>query len=220
MTRNSTVLAGTDRAVSDLSGLSDADLAEALTRALLSRPSLNTPARDELLALIQLNLSAPTVMAGIQHAAWDRHAALSPIAGAASGAQTSRLLRIEGEARAAVLTHPMLTAADVAQQVNASSRNVRDAASLLRRQSRIVGVAQGNRYVYPAFQFDHRTGIVRPIVAEINMLLGSAEDPWGVASWWLTPADRLTDGRSPADEAAVGHDETVRLLAADILDSD
>ena len=36
----------------------------------------------------------------------------------------------------------------------------------------------------------------------MNELLGAAADPWGVASWWLTPSTRLPKGQTPADLAA------------------
>jgi hypothetical protein len=36
----------------------------------------------------------------------------------------------------------------------------------------------------PAFQFGP-DGAAKPVVAEINLLLDAAGDPWGVADWWL-----------------------------------
>ncbi|MFF4098835.1 hypothetical protein [Streptomyces sp. NPDC001903] len=38
----------------------------------------------------------------------------------------------------------------------------------------------------PAFQFT-AGGRVRPVVREVNLLLGAAADPWGAADWWLSP---------------------------------
>ncbi|MDW8805819.1 DUF3168 domain-containing protein [Streptomyces scabiei] len=38
----------------------------------------------------------------------------------------------------------------------------------------------------PAFQFDG-SGRPRDVVVAVNRLLGAAEDPWGVADWWLGP---------------------------------
>ncbi|MDH6287199.1 hypothetical protein [Rhodococcus opacus] len=46
------------------------------------------------------------------------------------------------------------------------------------------------------------TASVRDTVAAINAALGAAADPWGVASWWLTPSTRLREGQTPADLAA------------------
>jgi hypothetical protein len=61
------------------------------------------------------------------------------------------------------------------------------------------------RVVLPAFQFG-QDGSPVPVVAEVNLLLGAAGDPWGVADWWLgqnlwlngAPADLL--GRVPDAE--------------------
>ncbi|MFJ9892760.1 DUF3168 domain-containing protein [Streptomyces sp. NPDC091280] len=38
----------------------------------------------------------------------------------------------------------------------------------------------------PAFQFDG-SGRPRDVVVAVNRMLGAAEDPWGVADWWLGP---------------------------------
>jgi hypothetical protein len=43
----------------------------------------------------------------------------------------------------------------------------------------------GDRFV-PSFQLDGG-GVPRPEVLEINQRLGSREDPWHAALWWLTP---------------------------------
>lgn len=204
-----------DRAVANLSALDDAQFVETLVRALSSRTAWDSPARDDLLALIQLSSSARAVMSGVERALLDGVLSAIPRPGDAS-----RMLRVEAEARAAVLTHPMLSAPEVADVLGTSSRNTRDVASALRRNGQVVGIPQANRFLYPAFQFDARARRVRPVVAEVNALLAAIGDPWGVASWWLSPSGRLPQGRSPADEAAAGHDATVRDLAADVTDSD
>ncbi|MFJ3921979.1 hypothetical protein [Streptomyces sp. NPDC090022] len=38
----------------------------------------------------------------------------------------------------------------------------------------------------PSFQFT-AGGRPRPVVREVNLLLGAGQDPWGVADWWLSP---------------------------------
>lgn len=63
----------------------------------------------------------------------------------------------------------------------------------------------------PSFQFTP-TGEARPLVLEINILLGVAEDPWGVADWWLSPNTWLTG--VPAD--LLDNVEENRLRAAAI----
>ena len=70
------------------------------------------------------------------------------------------------------------------------------ACSRLRRNGVVVGLKVNGSYQYPAFQFDHHEGRVRPIVAKVNVQLNAAGDPWGVASWWLSPSTR-PDHASP-----------------------
>ncbi|MCB5181306.1 hypothetical protein [Streptomyces antimicrobicus] len=44
----------------------------------------------------------------------------------------------------------------------------------------------------PVFQFAP-DGRVRPVVREVNLLLGADRDPWGAADWWLSPHPGLGD---------------------------
>ncbi|GAA1397547.1 hypothetical protein GCM10009639_35130 [Kitasatospora putterlickiae] len=37
----------------------------------------------------------------------------------------------------------------------------------------------------PSFQFDDASGRPLPVVVAVNRLLDAADDPWGVADWWL-----------------------------------
>lgn len=61
----------------------------------------------------------------------------------------------------------------------------------------------------PAFQFDG-TGRPREVVVAVNRMLGAAEDPWGVADWWLGPNPWLA--ATPA--ALLGKGLDGQLLAA------
>ncbi|MCH0565770.1 DUF3168 domain-containing protein [Streptomyces sp. MUM 136J] len=61
----------------------------------------------------------------------------------------------------------------------------------------------------PAFQFD-REGRPRDVVVAVNRMLGAAEDPWGVADWWLGPNPWLAT--APALLLGAGLDG--QLLAA------
>ncbi len=61
----------------------------------------------------------------------------------------------------------------------------------------------------PMFQFNPHGEPLGEVV-EVNAVLGAANDPWGVASWWLTPhatlqaipADAVRTGRGPDVVAA------------------
>ncbi|WP_018505658.1 hypothetical protein [Parafrankia discariae] len=72
-------------------------------------------------------------------------------------------------------------------------------------------VTPGGETRLPAFQFDD-LGRAVDVVARINRALGAAEDPWGVADWWLGPNSLLN--AVPADIVTAGAGAGGRLLAA------
>jgi hypothetical protein len=88
------------------------------------------------------------------------------------------------------------------------------AATLLIKEQREKGILielrDRNRAVYPAFQINPAKGTLYPEVEEVNAILGAATDPWGAASWWLTPHGRL--GAVPA--TLVGTRQSTKLAAA------
>lgn len=108
----------------------------------------------------------------------------------------SRQARIAGEAIATIWDEPMLEphAAAVALGVKPSNR---EKVRSYRDRSWLLGLPHGRGYVYPAFQFDPRRKDVHTEVREANMLLRASEDPWGVASWWISLNARL--GARPCD---------------------
>ncbi len=115
-----------------------------------------------------------------------------------------------------VLGTPMYRSAAVAEALGRTGSNARQAASTLRRQGGLLGLEHGNRYLYPAFQFDLQRHRIHPIVAEINRVLDAVGDPWGVTSWWISDNARL-GGQAPAD--LIGdRDGDLRDLAAGELD--
>lgn len=121
-----------------------------------------------------------------------------------------RDLEIRVAARRAVLAVDLLDSRAVAELVGAAGTNRRDAASELRRRGTVVGVpVSGRRYAYPAFQFDPVEQGVIGEVAAVNVHLGAAEDPWGVASWWVSAHPRL-DGLAPRE--LLGTDRAADLL--------
>jgi hypothetical protein len=76
-----------------------------------------------------------------------------------------------------------------------------------------VGVLVLDRWLEswaPAFQFE-ADGRVSNAVAEVNRVLGADSDPWGVASWWLSPHASL--GAIPADAVKAGLEEEVLAAA-------
>lgn len=105
---------------------------------------------------------------------------------------------IRTEARRIVLDQPMITAEAVARGLGSHSVNPRQYANTKRRRGELLGLPIRNRFLFPAFQFDFERSRIVPVVSEVNRLLGAAEDPWGVASWWFSPNGWLHSDR-PAD---------------------
>jgi hypothetical protein len=108
-----------------------------------------------------------------------------------------RIARVRGQAQAQILSEPMYEADVVARVLGSSSTNPREYARQVRRRRGVIALRFGNRFVFPAFQFDPERHEVRPVVAEVNGLLGAEEDPWAVASFWFAP-DHYLNAR-PAD---------------------
>ncbi|MBN4926890.1 hypothetical protein IEU95_08610 [Hoyosella rhizosphaerae] len=81
----------------------------------------------------------------------------------------------------------------------------RSAIKNLRDAGKLIGLPVGKRpdYLYPVFQFDVAQCRVRPVVAYTNQLIMANEDPYGSATWWITPTD-LLDGVSPLDALNAG----------------
>lgn len=115
-----------------------------------------------------------------------------------SAADITRESSVRGLARARIFDEELLAASAVSVLLGSRSKNPRQYANKLRLRGEIVGVPHRNQYLYPAFQFDADAHAVWPAAREINVLLGAASDPWGVASWWIGPSGFL-GGRAPKD---------------------
>lgn len=105
-------------------------------------------------------------------------------------------VRIASEAIADIWQERVLEPGEVALALGAKKSN-REKVSALRKRSWLLGLPRGHAYLYPAFQIDVSRREVYPEVREINEVLDAVEDPWGVASWWISTNDRL--GGRPAD---------------------
>ncbi|HET9197265.1 MAG TPA: hypothetical protein VFN92_03305 [Solirubrobacterales bacterium] len=74
----------------------------------------------------------------------------------------------------------------------------------------VIALEREGEWLAPAFQFAADME-VDPGVAEVNALLDASEDPWGAASWWLTPHAALH--AIPADALRIGLGEVVLAAA-------
>jgi len=77
--------------------------------------------------------------------------------------------------------------------------------------SAVIVLERAGERLAPAFQFAGEEAEVAPGVEEVNRLLGASEDPWGAASWWLTPHAALH--AIPADALRAGEGEIVLAAA-------
>lgn len=111
-----------------------------------------------------------------------------------------RIARVRGQAHANVLSEPMLDASGLAAALGSTSSNPREFARMARMRPGLLSLRRGNRFLFPAFQFDLARGRIWPIVAEVNTELDSAREPWATASFWFT-MDSVLGGR-PADRVA------------------
>ncbi|MCL6550080.1 MAG: hypothetical protein K6T37_03570 [Acidothermus cellulolyticus] len=195
-----------------LARLDDATLVGLIDNVLASRPSLRA-VRDEVVTYLRLGGGADSVT--------DATVRLLLEAAQPSPRTLTAQLRREAEARAWLLRGDLLEARDVADLLGSTGRNRRQTASALRKAGKLLGLEDRGRVYYPAFQIDATRGQVRPIVAELNQQLGAAVDPWGVASWWLTPHARLPRGKRPADLAVSSRprdEQTLRDLARSVAE--
>jgi len=112
-------------------------------------------------------------------------------------------------AEAGLWKWPMLTTGDAATALGAKSSN-RERIRSLRTSSQLLALPRGAaRFLYPAFQFDGARRELRPVVAKVNQLLGAARDPWGVASWWVSPNGWLPRSSRPVDLLGKGRDDAI-----------
>lgn len=120
--------------------------------------------------------------------------------------------RLQGEAMQTIWREPMLEPKDAAVALGAKATN-REKVRQYRERSWLLGLPSGRGYLYPAFQFDHERRDVFTEVRAVNERLEAANDPWGVASWWISRHARL--GARPADLAGTDRgDELVAVAAA------
>jgi hypothetical protein len=78
-------------------------------------------------------------------------------------------------------------------------------------QLALVILERDGEHLAPIFQFEGEDSRPAAGVEEVNRLLGALDDPWGAASWWLTPHASLHV--IPADALRAGEAETVTAAA-------
>lgn len=127
--------------------------------------------------------------------------------------RAEKLERIYQDIRTAL---DLVTAVEVAELLGVDTPRQGATVDGLRSDGGLIGLPdRDGNILYPAFQIDRYRHRVHPVVAHANRALHAGIDPYGVASWWLTPTDIL-DGNSPLDELGFG---SLTVIAVDnILD--
>ncbi len=77
------------------------------------------------------------------------------------------------------------------------------------------GNYNGVRDAFPAFQFNENARCLHTHVVTINKLLAAGNDPWGVASWWLSPNGRLENKVTPASLLGTSEGDEVLVKLAE-----
>jgi len=192
-----------DRARETIHALSDDDLVGLLADEFSRRPHLR-PVRDDVTALLAMSPALALAQ---------ERAVTNPAAAAV--ARTRIVTSVLG---ALIDEYEMLDSTAVSRVLGKATTS-RNTASRLAATGTVIALPAGGHKLYPAFQFDAERRQVRPIVAEINTALGAKTDPWGTASWWLSPTAFADDPRSPAELAVTGgYEQELRDMADDLLE--
>jgi hypothetical protein len=180
------------------------ELLEAATRRATSGKLSATETADLVDVLIRTSLGVSEDVAvelvGVIHAAVATARLPTKVARIPSALITAAELMEEALQRGTfqdrIYQQKMVDADSASQLLGSTSSNLRQYANKQRLDSVLLGVPYKNSYLYPAFQFDVGRKRVIPVVERVNKLLEANKDPWGVASWWTTPSERL-NGRCP-----------------------
>ncbi|MFD9667157.1 hypothetical protein ACFWAY_37065 [Rhodococcus sp. NPDC059968] len=117
-----------------------------------------------------------------------------------------------------ILSFPHLSAKEVANTYGKNWANPSDALRKLSAKGEVIGLKRAGKFRYPQFQFSP-SDEANQVVREGNVALGARDDPWGVASWWLSPNPSTDDRKSPVQLLGEGSLDSVRaLLRAEIAD--
>lgn len=124
------------------------------------------------------------------------------------GRQLARVDLVKRKAQADILRHPHNYLRDM--------RFNRVDVENLRASGQLLALPSAQGLLYPKFQLKNDQSLYREVAA-INLKLDAKSDPWGVASWWLSPHGRLGDS-SPASLLGTERSNQINTLAEVIND--
>jgi hypothetical protein len=94
---------------------------------------------------------------------------------------------------------PLWSSLELQERAAASGNRLEQSPYRLRVARRILGLKIGNEFRYPRFQFDAKTGLPRPEMAELLGLLPKERTGWHAAFWFAQPNRRLARPTAPID---------------------
>jgi hypothetical protein len=192
------------RTMSELETWSDERFVDWLGSVIRERPQLAAYA-DEVTTALRWAIHSETT--------------IEMLAGRPSIRDLAGETALAAAARSRVFDRGLLDANAVSKLMGSRSRNRRQYAAQLRRRGEILGVpVRGRQFGYPAFQFDRRTGSTFKPIAPVNRLLDASADPWGVASWWVSPNARLRN-QAPRELLGKKDDAILEAAAAEVEDA-
>lgn len=103
---------------------------------------------------------------------------------------SARQAALAGAALGRIWQERMLNPAAAAVALGAKPTN-REKVRQYRKRSWLLGLPRDRGRLYPAFQFDRDQKNVNAHARRVNEMLGARDDPWGVASWWVSSNDLL-----------------------------
>ncbi len=136
---------------------------------------------------------------------------------------------LRSQAQQYILTHEMLSKAEIKRRLalgmhKDTKSKSRDAGpggveSVISQLIAImVPPTKPREIVYPSFQINPKTNTVYKEVLQVNEILDAAHDPWGAASWWLSPHGRIN--ATPASLLNTSSKRKQILLLAESLRDD
>ena len=199
-----------ERLVAELASqeLSDDELIDAAAELASRHPALQGDA-ERIRSLIALQASRNRIVndvAGGPRVVIEREDPMS---------STSRQAVLAGEAIRQIWQEEMLGPAAAATALGAKPSN-REKVRQYRARSKLIGLPRERGYLYPAFQFDKDRRQVRPEVQRANEILDARDDPWGVASWWISRNARL--GAKPMELIGTNRSEDIVRAAEAVVE--
>ncbi|GAA4474294.1 hypothetical protein GCM10023094_09640 [Rhodococcus olei] len=171
-----------------------------------------SPAHDDLVAVFtELGMTTLTEQQRLQLA--------QDLIGTVTGRTDSPRERARATGRESILdSFEHLDSMDISHILAPTSAPTRSVAQKRRKAGDLIGLPVGTRpdYRYPAFQLDRTQHRIHPLVRHANKHLDVDHDPYGAASWWLTPTDIL-DGRTPLEDLEAG--DLTEMAIDNVLDT-